>query len=255
MLASITSNPDFWLSLLSLTLMEIVLGIDNVVFISIVVARLKEAERLRARSIGLFMALGIRILLLFVITWFTHLTEPLFNAQDLGLSVDHAVGIRDLILLAGGIFLIYSSTNEIYEKVEHVDEHELPKSKKTNFMGVVFQVIVLDIVFSADSILTAVGLSNDLTVMITAVVISLGVMLLGSGSISRFIEKHPSVKILALSFLLMIGLLLVAESFHAHVPKGYVYAAMAFSLSVELLNLRFNRRKKLVRVELPAEQD
>jgi len=236
-------SPDHLASLLSLTLMEIVLGIDNIVFISIVVGRLPEQNRFRARSLGLFLALFIRIALLFTITWFTQMTQPLFLLSDLGLASTHAVGLRDIILFVGGIFLLYSATSEIYEKVEGADEGPFQQPRLASFGLVLLQVVALDIVFSVDSILTAVGLSNELYIMISAVVISLGVMLAFSGKIAGFIERYPSVKILALAFLLMIGLLLIGEAAHYHIPKGYVYSAMAFSLTVEIINIRYRRKK------------
>ena len=224
------------ISLLTLTFLEIILGIDNVIFISILSEKLPLNKQARARNIGLLLALVVRVALLFGITWITRLKKPLIEGFGFSLSG------KDLILLAGGLFLLAKSTSEIHQKLEG-DEIEV-KSKRVNFWPVVFQIILLDIVFSFDSILTAVGLVKELPIMIASVIISLIVMMLFSGMISRFIHRHPSMKMLALSFLIMIGLLLVVEAFHVHVPKGYVYFAMAFSLGVELLNMKVRRSKR-----------
>lgn len=223
--------------------MEIVLGIDNVIFISLVTGKLPPQNQNKARRLGLFLALFIRLILLSFISYIVNeMTDPLFEVFGHGLSW------RDIILLAGGLFLLYKSTLEIYELLE-ADPEEHSKKVNPTFWNVVLQVIIIDIVFSFDSIITAVGLAQDLPIMIAAVVISMVIMLFFSAAISRFIDKHPSIKLLALAFLLTIGLLLVAESFGQHVSKGYVYFAMAFSILVELLNMRM-RKKSSKPVEL-----
>lgn len=225
------------ISLLTLVVMEIVLGIDNVIFISLLTGKLPPEEQGKARFVGMSLALVMRICLLFAITWLMAATKPVFTFKDIDFSA------RDLILLGGGIFLIYKSTSEIHEKVEGHEEHTA-NVKKLKFGNAIFQIILLDIVFSFDSILTAVGLVDNILTMIIAVVISMGIMLLFAKPVSEFVHRHPTVKMLALSFLLMIGFLLTAEAFHVHVPKGYVYFAMAFSFFVELLNLRAKRKRE-----------
>lgn len=231
------SKPEAWLSLVTLSVMEIVLGIDNVIFISLVTSKLPASQQNKARRLGLVLALFIRVILLSFISYIVNeMTEAVITVFG------HDLSWRDIILLAGGLFLLYKSTIEIYELLESGgDEH----SKKINptFWNVVLQVILIDIVFSFDSIITAVGLAQDLPIMIAAVIISMIIMLFFSGAISKFIDKHPSIKLLALAFLLTIGLLLVAESFGQHVSKGYVYFAMAFSILVELLNMRMRKKK------------
>lgn len=224
------------ISLLTLVVMEIVLGIDNIIFISVLTGKLPKDDQSKARRIGLSLALIMRIALLFGITWIMSLKHPLITIRNFDLSG------RDLILLLGGLFLMYKSTMEIHEKIEGGEHVEGSKAKQLKFRTVIFQIVILDIVFSFDSILTAVGLVDNLLTMILAVVISLVIMLLFSRHVSDFVNKHPTVKMLALSFLLMIGLLLVAEAFHVHVPKGYVYFAMAFSFFVEVLNLRLRKK-------------
>lgn len=223
------------MGLLSLTLMEIVLGIDNVIFISILTGRLPADQQNKARQIGLFLAMGVRIMLLFGISWLISFNKPLFTVFDF-----EATG-RDLILFAGGMFLIYKSTAEIHAKIEG-EHHDQASVKQLTFASAIFQIILLDIVFSFDSILTAIGLVDEVLIMVIAVVISLIIMMLASGAISRFINKHPTVKMLALSFLLLIGVLLTVEGFHAHVPKGYVYFAIFFSLLVEILNMKVRQK-------------
>jgi len=231
-------TADGLLALATLSAMEIVLGIDNVVFIAILVGRLPEARRELARRLGLILALGIRILLLFAITWMMGLTAPLVTV------LGHGVSGRDLILLGGGLFLIFKATWEIYDKVE-AGHHERPAAAaRAAFAWVIFQILLLDIVFSLDSVVTAVGMANDLTIMVTAMVIAMLIMLVSAGAVSRFIDGHPSLKILALSFLLMIGVMLVAEGMGTHIEKGYIYFAMAFSLLVELVNMRYQRRQQ-----------
>jgi predicted tellurium resistance membrane protein TerC len=232
---------DALLGLATLTLMEIVLGIDNIVFIAILVARLPASQQELARRVGLVLALGIRVLLLLTISWIMGLTRPLLTLGDVELSG------RSLILLAGGLFLMFKATREVYEKVEG-EPHERRRAKQRAAFGwVVLQILVLDIVFSLDSVITAVGMANQLSVMIIAMVLAMLVMLASAGAVSGFVERHPSIKILALAFLLLIGVMLVAEGMGTHVPKGYVYFAMAFSLFVEMLNMRYRRRRAAVR--------
>lgn len=228
---------DGWMSLLTLTIMEIVLGIDNVIFISIISDKLNVDIQAKARFVGLAGALVIRIILLSFITYLVGMDKSIFTIFNIGFSW------RDLILIAGGLFLVYKSTTEIYEKMEgHVEVKEEKLNKSLS--NAVFQIILLDVVFSFDSILTAVGLSNHIEIMVIAVVISMIVMLVFAKTISDFINKHPSVKVLALSFLLMIGILLIAEGFDQHVPKGYIYFSMFFSLLVEAINMYSNKRNK-----------
>lgn len=229
-------TADGLISFLSLTLMEIVLGVDNIIFISILTNRLPLDQQAKARTIGISLAIIIRIGLLFAISWLISLSEPLFTLFDMDFT------IRDLILMAGGIFLIYKSTSEIHEKLEG-EEHHTENLKKLTIQTAIFQIVLLDIVFSFDSILTAIGLVDSVMIMVIAVVISMGIMLLSAKKISDFVNDHPTVKMLALSFLLMIGMLLIADGFHFHVPKGYVYFAIFFSLVVEILNLRMQKKR------------
>ncbi|WP_322489486.1 TerC family protein [Chloroflexus sp.] len=225
------------LALITLTVMEIVLGIDNVIFISILAGKLPPAQQRPARQIGLSLALITRLLLLLSISWIASLTQPLFE-----LGPWHVTG-RSLIMLGGGLFLIYKATTEIHEKLEGA-EHAERSAAVTTMQAVVFQIILLDIVFSLDSVITAVGMANELWVMMTAVVIAVGVMLFLAEGIAKFVNDHPTVKMLALSFLLLIGFSLVAEGFELHIPKGYVYFAMGFSVMVEMLNLRAAAKAK-----------
>jgi predicted tellurium resistance membrane protein TerC len=226
------TSPEHWVALLTLTALEIVLGIDNIIFIAILSARLPAAVQNRARLIGLSIAMITRVLLLLSITWIMRLTTPLFSLLDRDFSG------RDLILIAGGLFLLAKSTLEIHDKLEG-DEHEHRAAKGgAKFAAVVFQIVLLDIVFSLDSVITAIGLSNHLAIMIAAVVIAVIFMMAFSKSISDFVDKHPTIRMLALSFLLLIGVSLVGEGFEFHIPKGYIYFAMAFSVGVEMLNLR-----------------
>ncbi|WP_407294706.1 TerC family protein [Stutzerimonas zhaodongensis] len=231
------SNPEIWVAFLTLTALEIVLGIDNIIFISILVGRLPKEQQPRARFFGLALAMGTRILLLLSIAWVMRLTADLFTVFE------HGVSGRDLILFFGGLFLLFKSTMEIWHSVEGEEEDSSGAggAVKAGFVGIILQIAVIDIVFSLDSVITAVGLVDNVQVMIAAIVIAVGVMMLAAGTISNFIEKHPTLKILALSFLIVVGTLLVAEAFGAHVPKGYVYFAMAFSLGVEALNIRMRK--------------
>jgi predicted tellurium resistance membrane protein TerC len=233
-------TADALLSLVSLSAMEIVLGIDNVVFIAILTARLPGAQQRLARRLGMTMALGIRIVMLFFITWLMSLTRPLFTVPLLREDISG----RDIILILGGLFLIFKATWEMYDKLE-VDHHDTArKSGRAGFAFTIAQILVLDIVFSLDSVITAIGMSNHLPVMITAMVIAMLVMLVSMGAIGGFVERHPSVKILALSFLLLIGVMLVVEGMGQHVSKAYIYFAMAFSLLVELLNMRYRKKHR-----------
>ncbi len=238
------SNPDIWIALLTLTSLEIVLGIDNLVFISILAGRLPEEQQARARTVGLALAMIFRILLLLAINWVIGLTAPLINLAG------NTISGRDLILILGGLFLIGKATFEIHEKLEGEDPENGEAAKKgATFRGVIIQILLIDMVFSLDSVITAVGMSDVLGVMIAAVVISIGVMLLSAGWISDFVNRHPTVKMLALSFLLLIGTSLVAEGWDLHIPKGYIYFAMGFSVLVEALNLRARRVRERPRPE------
>ncbi len=242
--SGLLSSPETYISLLTLTALEIVLGIDNVIFISILTGKLPAAQQQRARRIGLTLALGMRIGLLFAITWVVGLTEPLFSIFD------HEFSGRDLIMLGGGLFLVGKATQEIYEKLE-VKHEERSRSGGTATFGLILaQVLVLDVVFSLDSVITAVGMATETAVMVTAMVISVGVMLVLAGSISDFVNTHPSLKVLALAFLILIGVVLVVEGFGEHVGKGYIYFAMAFSLGVELINMRLRGKTKAEPVTL-----
>jgi predicted tellurium resistance membrane protein TerC len=227
-------SPEAWISLATLTILEIVLGIDNIVFISILADRVEPAQRARARQVGLLLAMGTRIALLVSIVWIMKLTAPLFALFG------HEVSGRDLILLVGGLFLLTKSTREIHHKLEGEEEHRRTGASAT-FLSVIVQIGLLDIIFSLDSVITAVGVADHLPVMILAVVIAVGFMMLSATAVSRFVNEHPTVKMLALSFLLLIGMALVAESFHQEIPKGYIYFAMGFSLFVEMLNQRASK--------------
>jgi predicted tellurium resistance membrane protein TerC len=235
------TTPEGWIALLTLTALEIVLGIDNIVFISILAGKLPEAQRERARKVGLSLAMLIRIALLLSITWVMQLTSPLFAVFG------NEISGRDLILIIGGLFLIAKSTHEIHDKLEGEEGHASAKVA-ASFAAVIIQILLLDIVFSLDSVITAVGMAEDVAVMVLAVVIAVGVMLVSAKTIGEFVEKHPTVKMLALSFLLLIGMSLMAEGFEQHIPKGYIYFAMGFSVFVEMINLRV--RTKSAPVEL-----
>lgn len=238
------TNPQIWIALLTLTLLEIVLGVDNVVFISILAGKLPREQQAKARTIGLALALVTRVLLLLSIAWIASLTKPLFHV------LKHPISGRDLILLIGGLFLIGKATHEIHSKLEG-EEGEAGRRVAPSFVSVIIQILLLDIVFSLDSVITAVGMVDQVLIMIIAVVIALAFMLLFAGYISRFIDRHPTVKMLALSFLILIGVALVAESFHREIPKGYIYFAMAFSMLVEMLNIRLRRKSKPVQLHQP----
>src|SRR5690606_13890491 len=241
------ANPEAWISLLTLTVLEIVLGIDNIVFISILSGKLPEHQQKKAQQVGLALALVTRILLLLSLTWIMTLTAPLLNIGEwLGFANEEilektALSGRDLILITGGLFLIYKSTSEIHDKLEG-EEHEGGAKQVHSYWSTITQILILDIVFSLDSVITAVGMANHIEVMVAAVVIAVGIMLVSASSISSFVNKHPTVKMLALSFLLLIGVSLLAEGFEQHIPKGYIYFAMAFSVLVEVLNLKMKAK-------------
>lgn len=244
------ANPEIWISLVTLTVLEIVLGIDNVVFISILSNKLPAHQQRKARQLGLFLALIMRVGLLFSIKWIMSLTRNfLFVGQWLG--IDHPdwqrylnLSGRDLILLLGGLFLIYKSTTEIHHRIEGESEQSKLNGRAVTFASVIVQILILDIVFSLDSVITAVGMVDSIGVMIAAVIIAVIIMMLSASAISDFVNNHPSVKMLALAFLLLIGVSLTAEAFEQHIPKGYIYFAMAFSVMVEYLNIRSSRKKK-----------
>ena len=232
------TDPQALIALLTLTVLEIVLGIDNIVFISILSSKLPEHQQARARMIGLALAMFGRIVLLLSLVWIMRLTEPLFEVFA------EEISGRDLIMILGGLFLLGKSTQEIHDKLEGESGHEGKERAVATFASVLIQILLLDLVFSLDSVITAVGMAEQVAVMITAIVIAVGVMMLSAGAISRFIEGHPTVKMLALSFLLLIGMALIGEGLDQHIPKGYIYFAMAFSVFVEMLNLRAKRARK-----------
>jgi predicted tellurium resistance membrane protein TerC len=242
------SDPQTWVALLTLTALEIVLGIDNIIFISILAGKLPEGEQKRGRQVGLLMAMLTRILLLFSLAWLTRLTNPLFHIFEQGVSG------RDLILIIGGLFLLGKSTLEIHDKLEGEEGHASTKVK-ASFWAVIVQIMLLDIVFSLDSVITAVGMANQLAVMVAAVVIAVVIMLYASGPISSFVNERPTLKILALSFLLMIGFSLVVEGIHIEIPKGYIYFAMGFSVFVESLNLRIRAKTQPLKLRQPYVEE
>jgi predicted tellurium resistance membrane protein TerC len=229
------TSPEAWIAFATLTLLELVLGIDNIIFISILVDKLPRAQQEFARRLGLFMAMFMRIGLLLVLAWIVGLVEPLFTVFGQEISG------RDLILIAGGLFLVWKSTTEIHGSLEGEEGHAASAVKAT-FAAVIFQIMLIDLVFSLDSIITAVGMVDDVRVMIAAVIVSVALMMLFASPIGRFVSDHPTIKMLALSFLVVVGVVLMAEGFDHHVPKGYVYFAMAFSLGVELLNIKLRKR-------------
>jgi len=234
-------NPQTWIALVTLTSLEIVLGVDNVIFISILAGKLPKDQQARARRLGLFLAMFMRIALLLSLSWLIRLTAPLFGV------LGHQFSGRDLILIVGGLFLIGKSTFEIHEKLEGEEGHESARVA-ASFASVIVQVMLLDIVFSLDSVITAVGMANDLAVMVAAVMLSVAVMMVSATGVAAFVDRHPTVKMLALSFLLLIGVSLVADGMGQHIPKGYIYFSMAFSVFVEMINLR--ARTKVTPVEL-----
>jgi predicted tellurium resistance membrane protein TerC len=245
-------QPETWLALLTLTFFEVVLGIDNIIFISIVSNKLPIEIRGRTRNIGLLLAMGVRILLLLTITWVMKFKEPLFTVPGtIVFGEDMPISGRDLILILGGLFLIAKSTREINHEMEGEEEAAVEGggTAKVNVTGIIVQIILLDIIFSFDSILTAVGLTNQVIIMIIAVVLSIGIMIVFSGKISDFIHKHPSMEVLALGFLILIGFMLFLEGLHKEVPKGYVYFAIVFSMIIEMVNIRVRKRRKKAKEE------
>jgi predicted tellurium resistance membrane protein TerC len=236
------TDPNIWIGFLTLTVLEIVLGIDNIVFISILCGRLPPKERSKARTIGLFLAMFMRIALLVSLAWMVKLTAPLFTV------LENEISGRDLILIAGGLFLLAKATREIHHKVE--GDGDLTKAPVvTTFASVIVQVLLIDLVFSLDSVITAVGMVEEIGVMVAAIVVAVSIMLWASGWVSAFVDRHPTVKMLALSFLLLIGVTLMADGLEFHIPRGYVYFAMAFSVFVEVLNLKASRGKKETIIE------
>lgn len=226
------------IALAALCALEIVLGIDNVVFIAILTGRLPKKQQASARRLGLFLAMVSRIALLFVISWSMNLVQPLFRLWE------HAVSGRDIILLAGGAFLLFKATHELHGQVEGDGSPERPNKVRGSYWGVVAQIGVLDMIFSIDSVITAVGMARNLTVMVTAIIIAIIIMIVFAGAVSAFVERHPTMRVLALSFLILVGVMLVAEGLGKHIERGYIYFAMAFSLGVELINLRVRKKKK-----------
>ena len=243
-------SPEAWMALVTLTLLEIILGVDNIIFIAILVGRLPRHQQKRGRALGLFMAMFMRIALLFSITLVMRLTEPLFAVFGREISGS------DLILIGGGLFLIFKSTMEIDASLEgEEDGHLTPGKVAATFFATIMQIMLFDIVFSLDSVITAIGLAKDLPVMIIAIIIAVGFMIFLSGTVSKFVDEHPTFKILALSFLLLIGTALVGEGFGLHIPKGYIYFAMAFSVFVEILNMKLQkRRRKPVKLHTPQPE-
>lgn len=229
------TDPQAWMALVTLTALELVLGIDNIIFISILVEKLPKEKREFTRRIGLFLAMFMRIALLMTLAWIAGMTAPLFTV------LDNAVSGRDIILIAGGLFLLWKSTQEIHQLLEGI-EGEASSAVKASFLAIISQIVVIDLVFSLDSIITAVGMSNQIPVMVAAVVISVGLMMAFAGFIGSFIEEHPTIKMLALGFLLVVGVVLIADGSGYHVPKGYIYFAMAFSVGIEMLNIRLRKR-------------
>lgn len=230
------ADPQIWIALFTLTALEIVLGIDNIIFISILAGKLPPEQQQRARTIGLALAMITRLALLFSLTWIMQLTKPWFSV------LNHEISGRDLILILGGLFLLAKSTMEIHDKLEGEEETNGRRAARS-FWSTIVQIMLLDIVFSLDSVITAIGMVDQLAVMVAAVVIAVGFMLVFAGAVSNFVDRHPTIKMLALSFLLLVGLALIGEGFDMHIPKGYIYFAMAFSVFVEMLNLKLRRRE------------
>ena len=243
------SSPEAWIALLTLTILEIVLGIDNIVFVAILAERAKEDLRARARRVGLMIAITTRILLLFSIVWIMRLTETLFTVFD------NEVSGRDLILIGGGVFLLFKATREIHHKLEGDDPERSAGTGHASFFSVIVQIALLDIVFSLDSVITAVGIADHLPVMVIAILIAGFFMIVSAEGLSHFVNRHPTVKVLALSFLLLIGMSLVAEGMDQHIPKGYIYFAMGFSIFVEMINLRAHPSRPPVHLRGPSLED
>jgi predicted tellurium resistance membrane protein TerC len=248
------ADPNAWVALATLTALEIVLGVDNIIFISILVGRVPPERRDLARRLGLSLAMGTRILLLLSLAWIMRLTEPLFSILGQDISG------RDLILVGGGLFLLWKSVHEIHVSLEGGDETDengsAAKAAGVSFAGVLVQIAIIDIVFSLDSVITAVGLADDVMVMVIAIVAAVGVMMFAAKPIGEFVDKHPTIKMLALSFLVLVGVTLIAEGFGTHVPKGYIYFAMAFSFAVEMINIRLRKRLReplLLRKDMPGD--
>lgn len=239
------TSPEAWIALGTLTALEIVLGIDNIIFISILVGRLPVEKRNIARNIGLMLAMGTRLALLSTIVWVANLTQPWFSIMGQDISG------RDLILIGGGLFLLAKATHEIHNSLEGI-EVDKPQLKTTKMAAVLFQIAILDIVFSLDSVITAVGLAQHISIMAIAIILAVGVMLFAAKPIANFVDGHPTIKILALSFLILVGVTLIIEGFDVHVPKGYIYFAMAFSMAVEMINLRL-RKKQIEPIQLRKE--
>lgn len=231
------TDPQIWLAFITLTAMEIVLGIDNIIFLAILVGRLPREQQKKARFIGLSLAMGTRILLLLSLTWLMKLTAPLFAI------LGNEISGRDIVLIVGGLFLLFKSTMEIHTSLEGT-EHETKARGSASFIGVVSQIAVIDIIFSLDSVITAVGLVQHVEVMVAAIVIAVIVMMVSAGAISDFVDRHPTIKMLALSFLILIGVALIADGLELHIPKGYIYFAMAFSVMVEMLNLKLRKKRE-----------
>lgn len=237
------ASPEAWVALGTLVALEVVLGIDNIIFISILVGRLPEVQRNKARRLGLGLAMIARLVLLLSLVWVMGLTKPLFSLFD------HEISGRDIILILGGLFLLAKSTHEIHNSLEIVPE-SAAKSATSSFFTILAQIAVLDIVFSLDSVITAVGLVKHVEIMVIAIILSVGVMIFAAKPIGDFVDAHPTIKMLALSFLVLIGVTLIVEGFDVHVPKGYIYFAMAFSISVEMLNIRARRKKETQVIQL-----
>lgn len=232
------TSPEAWLALLTLTALEIVLGIDNIIFISILVGRLPEHQRHRARMQGLGLAMFTRIALLLSLAWVMRLTAPIFTI------LEQAISGRDLILIGGGLFLLYKSSQEMWENLEGAEEEEVGKGKAvTSYAALLGQIAIVDIIFSLDSVITAVGMAKHVPVMVLAIIIAVGVMMFAAKAIGDFVDRHPSIKMLALSFLVLVGVALIGEGLDMHIPKGYIYFAMAFSLSVEMINIKIRKRR------------
>jgi len=234
------ASPEAWLALVTLTVLEIVLGVDNIIFISILVGRLPDHLRAKARIVGLGLAMGTRILLLLMLAWLIHLTEPIFTV------LAQRISGRDLILIIGGLFLLAKAVMEIHKALEGVEEEHKPGIAKTGFVMVLAQIAIIDIVFSLDSVITAVGMAKDVEIMIAAVVLAVLVMMISARAIGDFVDRHPTIRMLALSFLILIGVALIGEGLEMHIPKGYIYFAMAFAVGVEMLNLHLRRPGKPV---------
>jgi len=243
------TDPHAWLALVTLTALEIVLGIDNIIFITILCGRLPEHQRARARTIGLALAMLTRIALLFSLAWMMTVTEPLF-------TIGKSISGRDLILIGGGLFLLWKSVHEIHNALEGEEEQHDVKRAAASFASVIVQIAIIDIVFSLDSVITAVGMANDVAVMVIAIVIAVAVMMVAAGPIGEFVDRHPTIKMLALSFLILVGVALIGEGWDLHIPKGYIYFAMAFSVAVEMLNIRLRQvRRRPVSLRKALQDD